>query len=69
MRFFFLKSFSQNFFIQVFLFLLINNNFLWSFKNRSCFTQKKKKKKKKFCQIHQKYFAIVDSYTLKFYII
>uniref|UniRef100_A0A8C3GHD3 Uncharacterized protein n=1 Tax=Cairina moschata TaxID=8855 RepID=A0A8C3GHD3_CAIMO len=39
MRFF--KSFSQNFFIQVFFFLLINNNFLWSFKNRSCFTQKK----------------------------
>uniref|UniRef100_A0A8V1AAP9 Uncharacterized protein n=1 Tax=Gallus gallus TaxID=9031 RepID=A0A8V1AAP9_CHICK len=29
---------------EVFLFLLINNNFLWSFKNRSCFTQKKKKK-------------------------
>jgi len=36
----FFKSFSQNFFIQVFLLLLINNNFLWSFKNRSCFTPK-----------------------------
>lgn len=59
----FFKSFAQNFFIQVFL--SFNKQQLpLVFQKQVMFHSKKK-----LCQIHQKYFAIVDSYTLKFYII